>query len=58
MVNLVDHPLIQAETIQALLASFAIDPLPIIIASYQGPPWPSGTVLKGCLRRVAGGPAG
>ena len=36
VVNLVDHPLIQAETIQALLASFATDPLPIIIASYQG----------------------
>ena len=36
VVNLVDHPLIKAETIQALRASFAADPLPIIIASYQG----------------------
>jgi len=36
VVNLVDHPLIKAETIQALMASFATDPLPIIIASYQG----------------------
>ena len=36
VVNLVDHPLIQPETVQALLASFAADPLPIIVASYQG----------------------
>ena len=36
VVNLVDHPLIQSETIQALMASFATAPLPIIIASYQG----------------------
>ena len=36
VVNLVDHPLIRPETIQALMASFATDPLPIIIASYQG----------------------
>ena len=36
VVNLVDHPLIRPETIQALIASFANDPLPIIIASYQG----------------------
>ncbi len=36
VVNLVDHPLIQAETIQALMTSFATDPLPILIASYQG----------------------
>ena len=36
VVNLVDHPLIKPETIQVLLASFVADPLPIIIASYQG----------------------
>ena len=36
VVNLVDHPLIQPETIQALMASFATAPLPIIVASYQG----------------------
>ena len=36
VVNLVDHPLIKAETIQALVSSFAADPLPIIIASYHG----------------------
>ena len=56
VVNLVDHPLIRPETIQALMASFATDPLPIIIASYQGPPRPSGAVRKGCLRRAAGCP--
>ncbi len=36
VVNLVDHPLIRTETIRALMASFTTDPLPIIIASYQG----------------------
>ncbi len=36
VVNLVDHPLIRPETIQALMSSFTDDPLPIIIASYQG----------------------
>ena len=36
VVNLVDHPLIKPETIQALLSSFGADPSPIIIASYQG----------------------
>ena len=35
VVNLVDHPLISAETIKALIASFRADPLPIIIASYR-----------------------
>jgi len=35
-VNLVDHPLVTAETIKALLASFRAAPLPILIASYQG----------------------
>lgn len=36
VVNLVDHPLISTETITALIASFRADPLPIVIASYQG----------------------
>ena len=36
VVNLVDHPLVKAETIQTLISSFRADPLPIIIASYQG----------------------
>jgi molybdenum cofactor cytidylyltransferase len=36
VVNLVDHPLVTAETIQALIASFRATPVPIIIASYQG----------------------
>lgn len=36
VVNLVDHPLISTETITALIAAFRADPLPIIIASYQG----------------------
>ncbi len=36
VVNLVDHPLVKAETIQALMSSFRADPLTIIIASYQG----------------------
>lgn len=36
VVNLVDHPLVTAETIKALIASFRATPLPILIASYQG----------------------
>ena len=36
MVNLVDHPLVRAETITALIASFWTDPVPIIIAAHQG----------------------
>ena len=36
LVNLVDHPLIEVETIKALMASFRTVPLPILIASYQG----------------------
>jgi molybdenum cofactor cytidylyltransferase len=36
VVNLVDHPLISAETITSLIASFRADPLPIIIASHHG----------------------
>ena len=36
IVNLVDHPLIEAETIKALMDSFRVAPLPILIASYQG----------------------
>jgi molybdenum cofactor cytidylyltransferase len=36
VVNLVDHPLISAQTIGALIASFRADPLPILIASYNG----------------------
>src|SRR5262245_59544801 len=36
VVNLVDHPLITAETIKALITSFRATPLPIFIASYQG----------------------
>jgi molybdenum cofactor cytidylyltransferase len=36
VVNLVDHPLVTAETIKALIASFRAAPLPILIASYQG----------------------
>lgn len=36
VVNLVDHPLVSAETITALMASFRADPLPILIASYRG----------------------
>jgi molybdenum cofactor cytidylyltransferase len=36
IVNLVDHPLIATETFQALIASFRADPLPILIASYNG----------------------
>ncbi|MBM4255220.1 MAG: nucleotidyltransferase family protein [Deltaproteobacteria bacterium] len=36
IVNLVDHPMIEADTVQALIASFRTAPLPILIASYQG----------------------
>ncbi len=36
VINLVDHPLILAETITSLIASFRADRLPIIIASHQG----------------------
>ena len=36
VVNLVDHPMIEAETITALISSFQAAPLPILIASYQG----------------------
>lgn len=36
LVNLVDHPLIAAETMKALIDSFRAAPLPILIASYQG----------------------
>jgi molybdenum cofactor cytidylyltransferase len=36
VVNLVDHPLVTAETIRALIDSFREAPLPILIASYQG----------------------
>ncbi len=36
IVNLVDHPLVSSETITAVLDSFRMAPLPIIIASYQG----------------------
>jgi len=36
VVNLVDHPLVSAETIKALIISFRAAPLPILIASYQG----------------------
>jgi molybdenum cofactor cytidylyltransferase len=36
IVNLVDHPLISATTISALLSSFRESPLPIVIASYNG----------------------
>jgi molybdenum cofactor cytidylyltransferase len=36
VVNLVDHPLIAAATIKALVASFRADPLPILIAAYNG----------------------
>jgi len=36
VVNLVDHPLVSAETIKALIDSFRAAPLPILIASYQG----------------------
>jgi len=36
VVNLVDHPLVTAETIKALIASFRAAPLPILIAAYQG----------------------
>ncbi len=36
LVNLVDHPLIEAETMKALIDSFRAAPLSILIASYQG----------------------
>lgn len=36
IVNLVDHPLIAAKTIRALIASFRAEPLPILIAAYSG----------------------
>ena len=36
IVNLVDHPLIAATTISALLSSFRVNPSPILIASYNG----------------------
>jgi len=36
IVNLVDHPLIAAATIRELIASFRSDPLPILIAAYNG----------------------
>jgi molybdenum cofactor cytidylyltransferase len=36
IVNLVDHPLVTAETIQALIAAFRRTPTPILIASYRG----------------------
>jgi molybdenum cofactor cytidylyltransferase len=36
VVNLVDHPLISAQTISALISSFRESPLPILIASYNG----------------------
>lgn len=36
IVNLVDHPMVSTETIKAVLDSFRADPLPIVIASYQG----------------------
>ncbi len=36
VVNLVDHPLVRAETIAALIAAFRTDPVPIIIAAHQG----------------------
>jgi molybdenum cofactor cytidylyltransferase len=36
VVNLVDHPLITAETIKALITSFRTDPLPILIAACNG----------------------
>ena len=36
VVNLVDHPLVTAETIKALAAAFRAAPLPILIAAYQG----------------------
>ncbi len=36
IVNLVDHPMIETETIQTLISSFRAAPLPILIASYQG----------------------
>lgn len=36
IVNLVDHPLVQAATVRALRASYETDPMSIIIAAYHG----------------------
>ncbi|HKA54004.1 MAG TPA: nucleotidyltransferase family protein [Candidatus Binatia bacterium] len=36
VVNLVDHPLVTAETVGALIASFRAAPVPILIAAHQG----------------------
>lgn len=36
VVNLVDHPMIEASTVSALLTSFRADPVPILIAAYHG----------------------
>jgi molybdenum cofactor cytidylyltransferase len=36
VVNLVDHPLVSAATITALMSSFRESPAPILIASYNG----------------------
>src|SRR5262245_28090268 len=36
LVNLVDHPLIAAETMKTLITSFRAAPLPILVASYRG----------------------
>ncbi|MCS6925798.1 MAG: nucleotidyltransferase family protein [Candidatus Binatia bacterium] len=36
VVNLVDHPLVTAETIKALIAAFREMPVPILVASYRG----------------------
>lgn len=36
VVNLVDHPLVQAATIEALIAAFLEMPAPILVASYRG----------------------
>jgi molybdenum cofactor cytidylyltransferase len=36
VVNLVDHPMVASETIEAVIESFRASPLPIVIASYQG----------------------
>lgn len=36
IVNLVDHPLVTAETIKALIAAFREVPAPILVASYRG----------------------
>ncbi|MEW6299032.1 MAG: nucleotidyltransferase family protein [Thermodesulfobacteriota bacterium] len=36
VVNLVDHPLVTADTIRALITAFRVTPAPILIASYRG----------------------